>query len=199
MTKDMKRVCDSLLTELEEKDKAREEMIRASRLIVRKSGEAIACIVRGEGGSRQRSEARDAWSTLKRSLSAHPDLLYSGTVEGALEEYAEAEILAALIAGKEIPSHSELGVPPQSHVCGFADCIGELRRLALQALDRSDPALASKYLSLMCEMYDQLMRFDVPSSIAQVRRKQDIARALVERTQGEVTLGKLMLGARKKR
>jgi translin len=199
MTKNIGKVCDELLSELEEKDKAREEMIRASRLIVREAGQAITCIVRGEDGSRHLNEARKAWSKLKPSLSSHQDILYAGALEGALEEYAEAEVLAAIIAGKDVPSHGSIDVPPQSYICGFADCIGELRRLSLIALDNEDPRSASRYLGLMSEMYDHLMRFDVPSSIAQVRRKQDVARALIERTQGEVTLGKLMLGVTKKR
>lgn len=199
MTKNIDKVCDALISELDEKDKAREGMIRASRHIVREAGQAITCIVRGEDGSKHLAEARKAWSSLRPSLADHPDILYAGALEGALEEYAEAEILTALIAGKDIPSHGSIDVPPQSYVCGFADCIGELRRLSLIALDNKDSRSASRYLGLMSEMYDHLMRFDVPSSIAQVRRKQDVARGIVERTQGEVTLGKLMLGVAKKK
>jgi translin len=198
MTKNLKKVCDALLDELDEKDQARECALRTSRLIVRAAGQAITCMVRGETGGRYLAEARSAWSGLRPKLSDQPDIRHGGLLDSALEEYSEAEILAALVAGKALPTHDSLDVPSQVYICGFADCIGELRRLALGALDRSKPELASKYLALMCEMYDQLMRFDVPSSIAQVRRKQDVARALVERTQGEVTLGKLMLGVKRR-
>lgn len=199
MIKNLKKVCDELLDELEEIDHMRECTLKTSRLIVRAAGQAITCMVRGEDGSKCIAEARTAWSVLRPKLLDQPDIEYGGLLDGALEELAEAEILAAVISEKALPMHDSLSVPPKSYICGFADCIGELRRMALNALDRSKPELASKYLAMMCEMYDQLMRFDVPSSIAQVRRKQDVARALVERTQGEVTLGKLMLEVKKKR
>jgi len=47
----------------------------------------------------------------------------------------------------------------------------------------------------MEEIYDQLMRFDHPSAIVPIRRKQDVARTLIEKTRGEIavaTRGKIL-------
>ena len=40
----------------------------------------------------------------------------------------------------------------------------------------------------MEDIYTALMRFDYPDAIVAVRRKQDIARSLLEKTRGEVAV-----------
>ena len=50
-------------------------------------------------------------------------------------------------------------------------------------------------LENMENIYDQLMRFDHPSAIVPIRRKQDVARTLIEKTRGEIavaTRGKVL-------
>lgn len=190
---DMDEVCDALMRDLDGKDRAREDLIRTCRVIRRSAGRAISAIVRGEQASPHLDAALSEWSALQERLGTHPEILYSGTSSSALEELAEASVLNALVSDGGIPDHTDLSVPPQVYICGFADCIGELRRLSLRAIDEGDADLASRYLELMMEMHDRLMRFDVPSALAQVRRKQDVSRSLVERTQGEVIMGKLMM------
>jgi len=192
-------ICKDLLTQLEEKDETREGIIRESRHLLRLSGQVITDLIRGDRGRNHLSEARKVWADMRSRVSMHPDLMYSGLLDSALEEYAEAEILFSLVTGSEIPTNKVLNIPPQVYLGGMADCIGELRRLVLSELDKSNLKKASGYFEMMCGIYDHLMMFDIPSSLYPLRRKQDIARSIIERTQGDLTLGKIMLPKRKNR
>ena len=41
---------------------------------------------------------------------------------------------------------------------------------------------------MMEELFLVIMRFDYPDAIIQIRRKQDVARSLLEKTRGEVAV-----------
>jgi translin len=71
---------------------------------------------------------------------------------------------------------------------GFADSIGELRRFSLEALRAGNVESANKYLEMMEDMFIVLMRFDYPDALVAIRRKQDIARSVLEKTRGEVAV-----------
>jgi translin len=43
-------------------------------------------------------------------------------------------------------------------------------------------------LEMMEEMFLILMKFDYPDAIVSIRRKQDIARSILEKTRGEVAV-----------
>jgi translin len=75
-----------------------------------------------------------------------------------------------------------------SYLMGFADSIGELRRFSLEALRAGNVESANKYLEMMEDMFIVLMRFDYPDALVAIRRKQDIARSVLEKTRGEVAV-----------
>ena len=77
---------------------------------------------------------------------------------------------------------------PQAYVLGLGDVVGELRRLALADVVAADEKRAARHLAMMEEVLDTLLRFDYPGALVEVRRKQDVARSLVERTRGEVAV-----------
>jgi translin len=70
----------------------------------------------------------------------------------------------------------------------MADTIGELRRFSLESLRRGDTPAAEKYLDIMEELFLVIMRFDYPDAIISIRRKQDIARSVLEKTRGDVSM-----------
>ena len=92
-------------------------------------------------------------------------------------------------ADEDLPTPEELGVTTSSYLLGLADAIGELRRFSLDALREGRMEDAIRYLEMMEEMFRVLMRFDYPDALVAVRRKQDIARSLLEKTRGEVAVG----------
>ena len=115
-----------------------------------------------------------------------------GLAEDALQEGVEAILLAAAVAGRPFPTAEALGVPPEPYLLGLGDVVGEVRRLALAELARGDVPRAARHLALMESLYHTLLGFETARAIVALKPKQDTARALVERTRGEVTLARML-------
>ncbi len=122
----------------------------------------------------------------------------ASVVLDALQEAVEALLLAAVVAGTPPPTPAGLQVPPEVYLLGLGDLVGEIRRLTLRALAEDRPEAALALLHLMETYYQQLNRFEAPRRIVALKPKQDTARALLERTRGEVTLGLLLARARRR-
>ena len=114
----------------------------------------------------------------------------------ALQEGVEASLLGAIVAGQPLPGPAELGVEPEPYLLGFGDVVGEVRRLVLDRLGRDDLPGAEADLELMGELTHALLRFDTTRAIVQLKPKQDTARALLERTRGEVVMARFLARAR---
>jgi translin len=106
----------------------------------------------------------------------------------AFQEAVEAILLGAVLANAELPGPADLGVEPEPYLLGMGDLVGELRRVALDQLSRGDLAEADGTLVLMDRLVRVLMRFDTTRAIVALKPKQDVARALLERTRGDVTV-----------
>ncbi len=125
-------------------------------------------------------------------LKDEPSVLYSAVVEDAMMEYSEALILSAIVRKKDIPSFESLKITPQAWMLGLADVIGELRRIILTNLMKGDMTKASYYFDIMEEIGNEVMSFDVPDAIVPIRRKQDIARGILEKTRSDMTNATIM-------
>lgn len=110
----------------------------------------------------------------------------------ALQEWVEASLLCALVSGGLLPAPSDLGVKAEHYLMGFADLVGEVRRLAVSALGSGDLDSAGRYLHVMEDLLAILMRFDLPRSLAAMKPKQDTARSLIEKTRGEVEMARYL-------
>lgn len=181
-------VANSIEAQLEEKYQVREIAIKSARVITRLSGSIVHAIHRGEDTSLMMHEAIDETHRLKSLLDAYPELWHSGLVEGALQELSEATILLALLNERDIPDPDQMGIPCDAYLLGLADTIGELRRFVLEKLREGDAEESAKYLDIMEEIFQILMRFDFPDALISIRRKQDIARSLLEKTRGDVAV-----------
>jgi translin len=174
--------------ELSGKDRVRELTIPLSREIIRTCAEAIRTMRTGGQSGRLLQEARKGAARLRKVTARHPELYHSGTVQNALQELAEAFILVALINGERIPSPESIDCTPGSYLAGMGDAIGELRRVAQDAMRKGELGEAEDSLSLMEGLFSALVRFDYPDAIAPVKHKQDVARGLIEKTRGEVAV-----------
>ncbi len=125
---------------------------------------------------------------LRSLLDGHPDLLHAGFVENAMQEACEASLFHSILVEAELPTPKECGVTDTAYLLGLGDVVGELRRCALTALHHGEVADASHFLDKMERILDALMRFDYPTALVALRRKQDIARSLIEKTRGEVAV-----------
>lgn len=182
------QIAQRIQDSLEEKDTVREIAIKSSRAIIRMSSGVVHGMHKGVDGDMLLGEAIDEAHKLKSVLSEHVDIWHSGIVQDALQEVAEAAILTAIVKGQELPDPEHLGMPGTAYLMGMADTIGELRRFSLESLRRGDTLAAEKYLDIMEELFLVIMSFDYPDAIISIRRKQDIARSVLEKTRGDVSL-----------
>jgi translin len=116
-------------------------------------------------------------------------MFYSGLVDAAFQEYAEAQTLLSLVERNHFVSPDEINVNSVAFVLGLADVIGELRRRALDSLRKADVKTAEACLQLMEEIYVELMSMDEAYMLVPgLRRKSDVARHVIESTRGDITI-----------
>jgi translin len=186
--KNLEEIAERIESRLEEKDQVREVSIKSARAINRLSGSIVHLIHKGEDVKPLMHEALDETHRLRSLLEDYPEIWESGLVEGALQELAEAAILLALVRDEELPDPDDMGITGNAYLLGMADAIGELRRFALEKLREGDVDQAKIYLEMMEEMFLVIMRFDFPDALIPIRRKQDVARSLLEKTRGDVAV-----------
>jgi translin len=181
-------IIDDIEQHLDDKDAIREVALKSSRAITRLATTATQGIHRNKNVDEVFKDARNEASRLRSLCQEHPDLLHSGFVQNAFQELCEAAILLAVIKGEQLPIPKELGATDTSYLLGMADTIGELRRFTLECLRQGEVENASQYLEKMERFYEVLLRFNYPNALVSIRRKQDIARSLIEKTRGELTV-----------
>jgi translin len=183
---------DEALVVLGDAESRREHAVRCSRDIVRETKKMIHLIHVSEDHSGPKRALMELVSELAARTGDDPLVKGIGPADDALAEYAEAMILEAVVKDCEIPSFRELGIGPGPWVMGLADCLGEMRRLVLTSLMAENVQQAVSVFSCMEEVFHTVMRFDIPDAILPVRRKQDIARGVMERTRTDITNAVMM-------
>lgn len=186
--KNLEDILDGIEEEMEEKDTVRELALKSSRAIARLSVSALGGLHRGEDVRKLLDEARDEALRLRSLLKEHPDIFHSGFVENAHQDITEAAVAFSLLKGSPLPRPQDLAVTSRAYVLGLGDVVGELRRYALERLREGQLEGSKKALEAMETIYQGLMRFDYPKAVVAIKRKQDIARSLLEKTRGEVAV-----------
>ncbi len=184
----LEKIADTIEQNLDEKDAVREVALKSSRTVVRLCGNAVRTIHKGLDASPTIDEAMEELQKLTSITRDFPDIKHSGFVESAMQEYAEAKLFQSILAEQELPTPESLGVTPEAYLLGMGDIIGEIRRQTLDHIRRGEVEKASGYLEIMELLYEFLMRFHYPSSLVAIKRKQDIARGVLEKTRGEVAV-----------
>jgi translin len=182
---------DEVLKRLEATNAARERALAESRQIIRLCANCIRAVHRGEfaEGERLADEARDRLVALGQALRDHPAIYWSGYVQDAQKEYAEARIVHGLVGGTGAPSPQQLQVEDAVYLNGLGEAAGELRRYALDRLRAGETARAEWALAAMDDIYGLLVTVDFPDAITGgLRRTTDMVRGVLERTRGDVTV-----------
>lgn len=177
--------------ELQKREKVHDEVQRDMRRATRLSKQAILFThqKRFKEAKKLLKEATGLFVKLHSLAEAYQDMFYSGLVNAAYQEYAEARTLLTLVEEKRFISPEEIKVPSIDYVLGLGDVIGELRRRALDSLRRGDVKTAEECLHLMEEIYVELMAMDEAYMLVPgLRRKSDVARHLIETTRGDITI-----------
>ncbi len=186
--KNLDEVISEIEARLDEKDEVRELAIKSSRTIARLAGAAIQGMHRGEDVAAGLQETHEEVAKLRSLLDGHPDLIHAGFVENAMQEACEAFLVHAILEAATLPTPKECGVTDTAYLLGLGDVVGELRRFALTSLRDGDVEAASHALDQMERILESLMRFDYPTALVALKRKQDVARSLIEKTRGEVAV-----------
>lgn len=188
---DLESIVTSIVRYLDEQYDLRELTLTLSRDIIRLSGQAIKLIHRldFDNAAKKIEEARNKLEEIDEKIVKYPEFREKGFISSAFQEYTEARLLFSLLKYDKFISCEELGVPCIPYLLGLGDLIGELRRHVLDSIRREEIDKAEKLLDLMEEVYIQLVALDYPDAlISGLRHKCDIARSLVEKTRGDITL-----------
>jgi translin len=170
---------------------ARERALTAARRAIRSSANAIRAIHRLDRTRAQElmAEARASLEEGETAVRDHPDVAYAGFLQDAQKEYVEARVTEAMVDGGEVPSLDELGVQLAPFLNGMAEAIGEARRHILDLLRKGDVGRSEAMLEAMEDIYAVLAAMDYPDAITgNLRRSTDVARSIMEKTRGDLSL-----------
>ena len=109
-------------------------------------------------------------------------------MENAAQEFVEVQCLYNIMKGEDLPDPDTIQATYSAYLLGLCDVVGELRRGALDFILDGKAAKANEYLQHMDRIYDAIMSFDYPSALVPIKKKQDMVRALIERTRGDLVV-----------
>jgi translin len=182
---------DALLARLEATNAARERALAETRQIVRHSANAIRAVHRDDfdEAARLLADARALHRGLADELLCQPNIYWSGYVQDAQKEFAEASIVLGVISGRGVPDPTALNVEVAVYLNGLGEAAGELRRYVLDALRRDRVERAEALLGVMDDIYGLLVTVDYPDAVTGgLRRTTDMVRGVLERTRGDLTV-----------
>lgn len=188
---DLEELSQRIHQNFDERTRARDEALAQTRLLTRYCAHAIRACHRRESELVQQHlrTARQLVEGFQNLQTQYPDIYYAGYIQDALKEYAEANLVCALMDAQPLPTPEALQVEYATYMQGLAEAVGELRRRCLDLLLQGEFDEAERLLTVMDDIYDLLVTIDYPDAITGgLRRLTDIARSLIERTRGDVTM-----------
>lgn len=187
----LKPLLEKIQKELRRREEVREEVQKDMRRATRLSKQATIFThqERFRDAKNSLDEAKRLFVKLETTSKDYPDFFYSGLVNAAFEEYAEAHTLLTLIEEDHFGDPEKLGIPVISYVLGLGDVVGELRRRALDLIRKGKVETAEICLERMEHIYSELLAMDEAFLLVHgLRRKCDLARRIIEITRGDVTI-----------
>lgn len=188
---EVSRITERVLARLDLLNSARERALAETRQITRLSANAVRAVHRGEFDQAEAllEEARCIKDALTAHLVDYPSIYWSGYVQDAHKEFAEASLTLALVAGQPLPGPETLQVEDAVYLNALGEACGELRRHILDVIRAGDLARAEAVLQVMDEIYGVLVQVDYPDAVTNgLRRTTDMVRGVLERTRGDLTL-----------
>ncbi len=191
MLKGMENILNNIQKELSAKSKIRDECLILCRKIIKNCGFTIKYIHRQE--KKQAlillREIQKDINYLSGVFSKFPSIYFAGYILDAQKEYSEARVFYSIIYEENIPTPKEMKIENSSYLQGIGEVVGELRRYILNCIKSGKIDKAEKYFKVMDEIYYYLFGFDYPEGIVGgLRRIMDVARSIIEKTHGDITL-----------
>lgn len=185
-------ISDKIRKNFEAKNAARDAALGMSRELIRFCSLSIRATHRGERAEAEQllAQTREIAAKMKASVQGYADLYFTGYVQDALKEMAEAHIVYALINDQVLPDPDNLGVDYAAYLNGMGEAAGELRRYTLDILRHNGQMeRCEKVLAAMEDIYSDLVTMDFPDALTGgLRRTTDMVRGVLERTRGDLTV-----------
>ncbi len=185
------QIGEKIRRKLEAKNAARDAALATSRELIRHCALAIRATHRGEHDQANQllGRARELAGQMKGHVADYPDLYFTGYVQDALKELAEAHIVYGLVTSGEVADPDVLGVEYAAYLNGLGEAAGELRRYSLDIIRHDNSARVEKVLVAMEDIYSLLVTMDFPDALTGgLRRTTDMVRGVLERTRGDLTI-----------
>jgi translin len=186
---DLTAIESEVRSELDAAFAYRETVLKVSRPIVQNSSKAIRALHRGDVGTAASLLAETRVMVIDATAAAtNAPINLDPILYDAIKEFAEAELTAALLAGRPLPLPSDLGMHAVPYLKGLGEAVGEQRRRLLDQLRAGDLEDAERTFDDMEQIHDLLTALDYPDGMTSgLRRTTDVARALIERSRADLT------------
>ena len=151
----LEAITERIHQSFEARTAARDSMLAQSRMLIRHCANAIRAVHRDEFSlaEEQLQKAQQLVEKLRAALTDYPDMYYAGYSQDALKEFAEANIVYALINDARLPAPEDLGLEYANYLQGLAEAVGEFRRRCLDALLHERSEEAERLLDHMDNIY----------------------------------------------
>jgi len=191
MENHLESLSDRIRESFDRQNTIRDEALAQSRELTRHSARAIRAIHRDDTVLAQEylAKANQLAADLREGLVDEPDLYFSGYAQDALKEFCEAHLTVATVLKQEWPTPEELHVEYATYLNGMSEVVGELRRRIMDIMHAGHSPEVERLLDVMDDIYALLVTMDYPDALTYgLRRRTDIARSIIERTQADVTI-----------
>ena len=191
MENHLELLSDRIRESFERQNTIRDEALAQSRDLTRHAARAIRAIHRDDTILAQEclAKANQLAADLREGLEDEPDLYFSGYTQDALKEFCEAHLTVATVLNQDWPTPEELHVEYATYLNGMSEVVGELRRRIMDIMRSGHSPEVERLLDVMDDIYALLVTMDYPDALTYgLRRRTDIARSIIERTQADVTI-----------
>lgn len=186
----LRAIVENVEQQFEKADKARDLSLSLQRKIIKHCSLSIRALHRQEFDQAESlmEKARSFLNEAEDAVAEFPQIYYSGFLQDAQKEYAEARITQSLISGSPLPAPADIKVDFAPYLNGLGEAVGEMRRYTLDRIRAGDLEESERILEIMDEIYCALIGVDYPDAITRgLRRNTDLARGCLERTRGDLT------------
>jgi translin len=188
---DLDHIAERIRGNFTAKNAARDAALERSRTLIRHCANAIRAVHRDEHPLAREhiAAAQGIAEAIRADLAQFPDLYFAGYTQDALKEFAEANIVYALVGNEPLPTPEAIGVDYAAYLNGLGEAAGELRRRCLDLIRHDHSDEGERLLEAMDEIYSLLVTMDYPDAITGgLRRTTDLVRGVTERTRGDLTM-----------
>lgn len=189
-----RRTLDEFRKVLEEKELAREELLKLTREMRINATKAIACLHAKEFDKvdEHLKRALELMEKIYEFKEKYPDIYYPITFD-AMQELVEAYSFYHVLKHENLEiDFSKLKVEIPPILTGLADMAGEIRRYVLDLLRVGEFEKAERLIGLMEEIYLNLLTFNFPDKLTpNLRPKTDHVRRAIEKTKSDFISAKV--------